>query len=89
MNIPYVILHRMGKLGLVIHEWNPITTVYRTWVRFKHFFQTEHQELGETSNLTVEDSCIHHANMVRYVVAGLQEALQQEQSPIENATTVP
>ena len=32
---------------------------------------------------------MHHANMVQNVVAGLQEALQYEQAPTENATTVP
>ena len=36
----------------------------------------------------MEDSSVHHANMVWYVVTGLQEALQQDQSPTENKTTV-
>ena len=31
---------------------------------------------------------MHHANMMRNVVAGLQEALQQEKSPAENAENV-
>ena len=37
--------------------------VQKTWVRFKHFFQTSQRELRETSNLTTEDAEIHHANM--------------------------
>ena len=36
----------------------------------------------------MEDSSVHHANMVWDVVKGLQEALQQDQSPTENKTTV-
>ena len=65
-----------------------MTKVQRKWVRFKQFFQTAHQELRETSNLTVEDADMHHANMVRDVVAGLQEVLQQEQVSTENLTVI-
>ena len=65
--------------GLEIREWNHMPTTQKTWVRFKQFFRTYHQELRETSDLTVEDAGMHHANMVRNVVAGIQEALQQEQ----------
>ena len=88
VSIAYIILHRTGKFGLVIREWNRTTTVQRTWVRFKQFFWTAHQELKETSNLTMEDPDMHHTNMVRNVVAGLQEDLQQEQAPTENAATI-
>ena len=49
--------------------------IQKTWVRFKQFFRTYHQELIETSDLTVEDAGMHHANMVRNVVAGLHESL--------------
>ena len=31
---------------------------------------------------------MHHTNMVRDVVAGLQEVLQQKRAPTENVTTV-
>ena len=46
LNIAYVIIHRMGKFGLSICEWNRMTTVHTTWVRFKQFFLTAHKELG-------------------------------------------
>ena len=36
----------------------------------------------------MEDAGMHHTNMVRDVITGLQEALQQEQDPTENTTTV-
>ena len=64
-------------------------TVQKTWVSFKKFFWTAHRELQEKSDLTVEDAGMHHANMVRNVVAGLHEVLHQEQAPTENVTTVP
>ena len=51
-------------------------------------FQTSHIELRETPNLTVEDAGMYHANMVRDVVAGLQEALQLEQTQTETLTSV-
>ena len=87
MNIAYVIIHRTGKFGLKIREWNCMKTVQRTWVRFNQFFWTAHLELQETSNFTVKDSGMHHTNMVRDVVAGLQEVLQQEQVLTENTVS--
>ena len=35
VNITYVIIHRMGKFGLAIHEWNHMKTVQKMWVRFR------------------------------------------------------
>ena len=78
VNIAYVIIHRTVKFGLAICDWDCMPEIQKTWVRFKHFFWTSHQELRETSKLTVEDTGMNHANMVRDVVAGLQEALRQE-----------
>ena len=54
VNIAYIILHRTGNFVLVICEFNRMTTLQRTWVRFKRLFWTAHQELLETSNLTFE-----------------------------------
>ena len=71
VNIASVIIHSTGKFGLAIREWNCITTVQKTWVIFKTFFHMAHQELQETSNLTIEDNGMHHVNMVRNGVAGL------------------
>ena len=80
-NIAYVILHRTSKFGLAIREWNCMPEIQKTWVRFKKFLWASHRELRETSNLTVEDAGMHHANMVRHVVAGLQKAFQQHRAP--------
>ena len=47
----YVIIHRTGKLGLAICEWNCMTTFQRTWVIFKYFFgqHTENSKKPLTS----------------------------------------
>ena len=62
--------------------------IQKTWVRFKQFFCTYHQEPRERSNHTVENAGMHHANMVRNVIIGLQEALQQDQVQTETSTVV-
>ena len=88
INIAYVIFHQTGKFGLAVYKWNRMPAVQITWVSFKQFFRTSHRDLIETSNLTVEDAVMHHSNMVCDVVAGLQEALQQDQTQTENLTSV-
>ena len=40
------------------------------------------------SDLTVEDVGMHHANMVRDVVAKIKEALQQEKTQTETPISV-
>ena len=67
VNIAYVIIHRTGP------------TVQKTLVGFKHFFRTAYLKLRETAYLAMQDAGMHHANMVRDVVAVLQEVLQKEQ----------
>ena len=64
----------------MIREWNCMPEIQKTWVKFKQFFWTSHQYLRETSDITVEDEGMHHANMVCDVVAGIQEYLQQDQA---------
>ena len=88
VSINYVILHRMGKFGPEIREWNRMLEIKKTWVQFKQNLQTSHGELRETSNITVEDAGIHHANMVRNIVAEIQEALQQEYTQTETLASV-
>ena len=88
VNISYVILHSMGNFVLAVREWNCVTKVQNKWVRFKQFFFTAYRELREKSNLTMEDASMHHAKMVRDLVAVLQEVLQQEQVLTENTTVI-
>ena len=40
------------------------------------------------SDLTVDDAGMHHANMVRGVVSGLQEAFQQYQAQTDTPTNM-
>ena len=51
--------------------------------RVQTVFWTAHRELQETTDLTVQNFGMHHATMVRNVVARLQEVLHQDQSPID------
>ena len=37
-----------------------------------------HRELRETMDITIQDTGTYHTNMLRSVVAGLHEVLQQE-----------
>ena len=88
VNIVYFILHKTCKFGMAICKWNPIPSIQKTWLRFKQIFRTYHWELRETSNLTVEDAGMHHAKIVRDVVAWLQKALQQDQAQMETPAVV-
>ena len=87
-NIACVILHLTGKFGLAICDWNPMLEIQKTWDRFKQFFLTSHREMRDTSDITIKDTGMHHANMVHYVVAELQEALQQDQTQMETLTNM-
>ena len=80
--IAYVIIHRTGEFGMDIHKWNCMTEIQKTCVQCKLFFLTSQQDLRKTSDLTVEYAGINHASIFRDVVAGLQEALQQDQTQI-------
>ena len=83
INIAYVIIHRSSKFSMAIFECNFIPGIQKTWVRFKKFFRTAHRELRVTTYITVQNSVMHHKNMVRNVVSGLQEVLQQEPGTAE------
>ena len=55
---------------------------------FQTVFRTSQRELRETSDLAVEEAGMNHAITVRDVVAGLHEALQQEQTQTKKLTSV-
>ena len=69
----------MVKFRLAIREWNCMPDTQKTRVQFKQFFRKYQQDMRETSHITVEDAGIHYSNMVRDVISGLQESLQQDQ----------
>ena len=50
-------------------------TVQKKWVGFNQLSRTAHRELRETTDITINNAGMHHTNMVRAVVAGLQEVL--------------
>ena len=47
-----------------------------------------HCKLGETTELTIQDAGVNHANVVPDVVTGLQEVLQQDQHPTKIPKTI-
>ena len=61
--------------------------MHKKWVGF-FLISIEHRELQETMDLTVQDAVMHYANMVRDVVAGLQEVLKQEPVPVEASAVI-
>ena len=81
VNIGYVILHKTGKFSQPIVEWNRKPIADKTWANFKTHFCTSHKELRAITDLTAQDAVMYHANMVRDVVVGLQEALSAPEEP--------
>ena len=88
VNIGYIILHKTGKQFRSIVEWNRKPVVDKTWANFKTHFCTAHKELRSTINLTAQDAGMHHANMVREVVAALQDTMYVPAEPEVVATEV-
>ena len=88
LNISYVIIQRTGKFGLDICKWECMPPVQKTWVGFKQYFWASHRKLRDTTDLTVQDKGMHHANMVHNVVAGLQEVLHQEKQPTDTTNNI-
>ena len=81
VNIGYIILHKTGKFSHPIIEWNRKPVVDKTWAQFKTHFSTAHKELRATTDLTAQDAALHHDNMVRDVVAALQETIAVPAEP--------
>ena len=81
VNISYVIIHKTGNFSKPIVECNRKPVVDKTWANFKMHFRTAHKELRATTDLTAQDTGIHHANMVRDVVASLQETTYATAEP--------
>ena len=65
-----------------------MTEIQKACVQCKLFFLTSQQDLRKTSDLTVEDTGMHHTRMVCNFVTGLQEALQQDQVQTETPMVV-
>ena len=83
-----VILHKTGNFLHPIVEWNRKHVVDKMWPNLKTHFCTAHKELRSTINLTAQDAGMHHANMVREVVAALQETMSVPAEPEVVATEV-
>ena len=72
VNIAYVIIHRTASSGWQFASGIACWQYRRRGCDSNIFFRTYHQDLRETSDLTVEDAGVYHFNMVCGVVVGLQ-----------------
>jgi hypothetical protein len=79
----YTILNKTRRFKQAITEWNRLTDLQKTWIAFKTHFRQAHQELRETTDVTLEDSALeaNNANLVQQVVEGLQTALAPAGDP--------
>ena len=84
VKIAYVIINKAVKFGLEIRKWNRMLIFQKMGVGFKHFFGTAYYELQETTDITIQETGIHHTNIVRNVVRVIQEFLHKEQAPTKN-----
>ena len=75
INIAYVILNKTGKFQLSIRDWNRKSSPQKTWINFKDPFRSAHKELRESTDITLQDSHLNHANLVKEVVEGVQQVL--------------
>ena len=80
-NIRYVVLHKTGNFSQPIVEWNWKPVVDKTWANFRTHFHTAHNELHANTVITAQDAGMHHNNMVRDVVAALQETMSSPTEP--------
>ena len=51
------------------------------WANFKTHFRTAHKKLRAITYLTAQDAGMHYPNMVRDVVAALQETMSAPAEP--------
>lgn len=75
INFAYLVLHRTGKFGQGIREWNRLLPAQKTWNAFQTHFTTEYQALRDTGELSTQASSFDTANIIQELVDGVQQAL--------------
>jgi hypothetical protein len=80
----YTIINKTRRFKIPITEWNRLPAAQQTWIAFKDHFRQAHQELRETTNITLEDSELqrNNANLVQQVVTGLKNVRDEESAVI-------
>ena len=80
INKAYLLLIKTNRFKEATREWNRRPVAERGWPQLKIFFRQAHQELRETTDLTIEQAQLQQqqANLVEQVVAGIQDALSQQ-----------
>ena len=82
----YTILNKTRRFKTPITEWNRLPSAQQTWLEFKIHFRRAHQELRETTDITLEESELqrNNANLVQQVVDGMQtiQTVRDEESAV-------
>jgi type II secretory pathway component PulJ len=80
----YTIINKTRRFKTAITEWNRRPPIQQSWIAFKDHFRQAHQELRETTDVTLEDSELqrNNANLVQQVVDGMQNMRDEESSAI-------
>ena len=68
-------MQRTGVFQSAIEAWILRPDHTKTWVLFQEHFTAAQTMLRMTSNLTVQQSSFHQANLVQQVVDGIQNML--------------
>jgi hypothetical protein len=78
----YLLLNKTGRFKQAITEWNRTPAIEKTWPNFKTHFRQAHQELRETTDVTLEESELarNNAKLVQQVVDGLQSAFTPDET---------
>jgi hypothetical protein len=76
IGIAYVILNKAGRMRTDIRDWNRRPQNEKTWIVFKEHFRRAHDELRETTDLTLADAAQQQANLVQQVIEGVQQVLE-------------
>ena len=80
INKAFNIMLRSGHFKDALRKWKRLPVNQQTWDEFKIFFRPAHQELRETTDLSVEEAQRQEqqANLVAQVVEGIQNVMRQQ-----------
>jgi hypothetical protein len=76
----YIILNKTRRFKNDITDWNRLPAIEKTWTNFKDQFRRAHQELRETTDVTLDESDLQRSNahLVQQVVEGMQHAMSND-----------
>ena len=89
VQVGYNIMQRTGVFQNAIEAWILRPEHTKSWVLFQEHFTAAQSLLRMTSNLTVQHSSFHQANIVQQVVDGVQHMLSTTLQPPPDHATEP